>query len=74
MQTFCCRYGDWHAEVRVEEVQPGRLMAVIVVAAGNRNGTPASLHTVVFEHAGDADPVAETERVMQSLLLARYGM
>ncbi|WP_148415441.1 hypothetical protein [Noviherbaspirillum massiliense] len=71
MQTTSYTLGDWHADARIEEMEEGRLMAVISVS----NGCPksASRHTVVFDHAGGTDTVKETENLVHRLLQERYG-
>lgn len=72
MQTLNYSLGKWLAEARVEQVDDGKLLAVISVSdAGTRDG--GSRHTVVFEHESGADAGKETEDLVHRLLRERYG-
>jgi hypothetical protein len=73
MQTLKYRVGKWHAEARVEELAPGKLMAVILVSGGPGDGDTCSRHTVVFEPAPGQDPQTGTGLLVQRLLRTQYG-
>ncbi|TFW08715.1 hypothetical protein E4K72_07620 [Oxalobacteraceae bacterium OM1] len=74
MQTLNYTIGNWRAEAHVEEVETGKLMAVISVMneKGALQGT--SQHTVVFDHEQGRDQGEETKILVQRLLRDRYGL
>jgi hypothetical protein len=73
MHTFRYDIGSWHAEALLEQMDPGKLLAVISVT--NRKGRAGtSRHTVVFEHEDGLDMEAETEALVRRLLGDRYGL
>jgi uncharacterized protein YndB with AHSA1/START domain len=73
MQTLNCTIGKWRAEARVQEVEYGKLMAIISVTGDGGNPAGQSKHTVVFEHEDGNDTLEETRVLVQRLLHARYG-
>lgn len=74
MQMLDCKVGKWTAHAQVQEVDSGKLMAVISVSDESGMLTANSKHTVVFEHMEGMDSLEETEELVQRLLQARYGM
>lgn len=74
MQTLNCKVGIWRAQAQVQEVETGKLMAVISVTDESGRITADSKHTVVFEHTEGRDSLEETEVLVQRLLYARYGI
>lgn len=73
MQTLSYDIGSWHAEAMLQQLDPGKLMAVISVTHGN-GIQGASRHTVVFEHCEGQDTAIETEALVRRLLHNRYGL
>ncbi|MDB5771563.1 MAG: hypothetical protein V7606_1787 [Burkholderiales bacterium] len=74
MQTLDCKVGNWRAQGRVQEVETGKLMAVISVSDASGGIAVDSRHTVVFEHMEGMDTLEETQELVQRLLYARYGV
>jgi hypothetical protein len=74
MQTLNCKVGNWRAQARVQEVEAGKLMAVISVTDESGRIAADSKHTVVFDHTAGMDTLEETEELVQKLLYARYGI
>lgn len=73
MQTLNCTIGNWRAEAQVEEVDNGKLMAVISLTNESGNIPDQSRHTVVFEHHDGSDRLEETREMVRRLLRSRYG-
>jgi len=73
MQTLNYTVGPWHAQALLEEVEPGKLMAVISVTDDKGTALHDSKHTVVFEHQQGEDKTKETEQLVRRLLRERYG-
>ena len=73
MQTLSYNVGNWLAEAKLEEVEPGKLLAVISVRANKGNAKTDSKHTVVFEHHEGMDKNRETEVLVHRLIRDRYG-
>lgn len=74
MQTLSYTIGNWHAEARIEEVEIGKLMAVISVKDDKGTLGCNSRHTVVFEHEQGRDTGEETKILVHRLLKQRYGI
>ncbi|HEY8609554.1 MAG TPA: hypothetical protein VIM12_20750 [Noviherbaspirillum sp.] len=74
MQTLTYRVGTWQAEARLEELEPGRLMAVISVVGAEGRSIGSSRHTIVFDHPEGQDKQARTRMLVQRLLQERYGL
>ena len=74
MQTLSYTLGKWRAYARVEEVEKGKLMAVISVTDSNGNPKSVSQHTVVFDHEIGKDTERETEILVHRLLNEKYGV
>lgn len=73
MQTLNYTVGNWHAEAQLEELETGKLMAIISVADGSGSPSGRSQHTVVFDHQQGRDKKEETESLVRQLLRQRYG-
>ncbi|MGE5622897.1 MAG: hypothetical protein ACM3WS_07070 [Bacillota bacterium] len=74
MQTLSYTVGPWRAEAHVEELETGKLMAVISVTDDKGTAHADSRHTVVFEHQAGMDMGHETEALVRRLLRERYGI
>lgn len=74
MQSLSYTVGAWHALADIEEVEEGKLMAVISVTDSHGNARNSSKHTVVFNHEVGTDTQKETENLVRRLLKERYGM
>lgn len=74
MQTLSYNLGPWRAEAHLEELETGKLMAIISVTDEKGTKTADSKHTVVFEHQAGMDKRDETEVLVRRLLRERYGM
>jgi hypothetical protein len=74
MQTLTYTIGNWRAEAQIEEVESGKLMAVISVKNEEGAVPAASKHTVVFDHEQGKDKGEETKLLVHRLLKDRYGM
>lgn len=74
MQTLSYTVGHWHAEAHLEELETGKLMAVISVTDDKGEAGGDSRHTVVFEHQAGMDKRKETEVLVRRLLRQRYGI
>lgn len=73
MQQLKYALGHWQADALLEELEPGKLMAIISVTAGKDASQPDSRHTIVFEHQQDQDKLKETEMLVRRLLRERYS-
>lgn len=73
MQTLNYTVGNWHAQAQLEELETGKLMAIISVADGNGSPAGRSQHTVVFDHEQGMDAREETETLVRRLLREHYG-
>ena len=73
MQTLNCTMGKWRAQAHVQEVESGKLMAIISITGDSAGIIGESRHTVVFEHMHGNDALEETRTLVQNLLQARYG-
>jgi hypothetical protein len=74
MQTLDCNVGIWRAQGHVQEVETGKLMAVISVTDDSGKKAGDSKHTVVFDHQEGHEPLEETRMLVQRLLQERYGI
>ncbi len=74
MQTLNYKVGKWHAEALLEELEMGKLMAIISVTGEKGNAEACSKHTVVFDHQQGADKNDETEILVRRILIDRYGI
>ena len=73
MQTLSYTVGHWRAEAQLEELETGKLMAIISVTDDKGSASGRSKHTVVFEHQQGMDKSEETETLVRRLLRERYG-
>lgn len=73
MQTLKYTVGPWHAQAQLEELETGKLMAIISVSDDEADATHESRHTIVFEHQPGQDTKAETEQLVRRLLREHYG-
>jgi hypothetical protein len=73
MQTLHYTVGPWRAQAQLEEVEPGKLMAVIDVT-GTDGIESGSRHTVVFEREEGIDKQQQTENLVRHLLQDHYRM
>lgn len=73
MQSLSYNVGNWRAEALLEEVETGKLMAIISVSDAKGNTATRSRHTVVFDHEDGKDKREETEVLVRRLLQERYG-
>ena len=73
MDTLSCVVGHWRAEARIQQVEAGKLMAMICVSDAAGGASENSRHTAVFDHQEGNDTRMETEAVVQRILHARYG-
>lgn len=74
MQNLSYSVGNWRAEAQLEELETGKLMAVISVSDAMGNPRTRSRHTIVFEHEDGRDKREETEVLVRRLLQERYGV
>lgn len=74
MNTVNYVVGHWCAEARIEEVDAGKLMAMISVSDARGDPAGNSRHTAVFDHQAGGDAGKETEAVLQRILHDRYGI
>lgn len=74
MQTLSYTVGNWRAEAQLEELETGKLMAVISVTDEKGNASAGSKHTVVFDHQQGKDKGEETEFLVRMLLREKYGI
>ncbi|HEX7634038.1 MAG TPA: hypothetical protein VF427_02010 [Noviherbaspirillum sp.] len=74
MQTLSYTVDHWRAEAQLEELETGKLMAVISVTDDKGTSEAASRHTVVFDHQAGMDKRKETEALVKRLLRERYGI
>lgn len=74
MQSMIYSVGNWRAEALLEELETGKLMAVISLMDEKGSTSTSSRHTVVFEHDEGQDKRKETEAVVRRLLQQRYGL
>lgn len=73
MQTLRYTLGNWRAEAQLEELETGKLMAVISVTDQTNTALGGSKHTVVFDHQQGMDKNEETESLVRQLLREKYG-
>lgn len=73
MQSMTYSVGNWRAEAQLEELETGKLMAVISVVDDKGTVSTRSSHTIVFEHEEGQDKREETEALVRRLLIERYG-
>lgn len=73
MQTLRYTLGNWRAEALLEELETGKLMAVISVTDQGNTALGGSKHTVVFDHQQGMDKNEETESLVRQLLREKYG-
>lgn len=74
MQTVSYTVGNWRAEAQIEELETGKLMAVISVTDKKGGSAGRSKHTVVFDHQQGKDKREETESLVRNLLREKYGI
>lgn len=74
MQTLSYTVGNWRAEAQLEELETGKLMAVISVTDQRGTAHGASRHTIVFDHQQGMDKSEETETLVRQLLREKYGI
>lgn len=74
METLSYTVGNWRAEAQLEELETGKLMAVISVTDEQGTLRSRSKHTVVFDHQDGMDKDKETESLVRRLLTERYGV
>lgn len=74
MRTLNYMIGNWRAEARIEEVEIGKLMAIISVKDDKGSLGCNSRHTVVFEHEQGMDTGEETKKLVHRLIKQRYGI
>jgi hypothetical protein len=74
MQTLSYTVGQWRAEAQLEELETGKLMAVISVIDNKGARRDPSRHTVVFDHVAGMDKKHETEILVNKILRNRYGV
>jgi hypothetical protein len=74
MDTLSCVVGHWRAEARIQEVEAGKLMAVIRVTDETGSMSGCSRHTAVFDHLDGQDRRLETQAMVQRILHERYGI
>lgn len=74
MQTLSYTVGQWRAEAQLEELETGKLMAVISVVDDKGTFRGQSRHTVVFDHVAGMDKKRETEMLVNKILRKRYGV
>lgn len=74
MQTLHYTVGPWRAEAQLQELEPGKLMAVIAVTGSTDSTTGDSRHTVVFEQDVRIGKEQQTENLVRRLLQDRYRM
>ncbi|GAB3550679.1 hypothetical protein GCM10027343_34030 [Noviherbaspirillum agri] len=74
MQTLSYNVGKWHAEAMLEELETGKLMAVISVTDDKNTDWAGSRHTVVFELGEGEDKREGTEVLVRRLLQESYGL
>ena len=73
MQTLNYNVGKWHAEAMLEELETGKLMAVISVTDDKGTERAGSRHTIVFELEEGRSMREGTEMLVRRLLQERYG-
>lgn len=73
MQDLKYTIGHWQALARLEEMEPGKLLAMISVIDEKGDAQPDSRYTVVFDHHPGQDKVKETEMLVRRLMRDRYG-
>ena len=74
MQTLSYTIGNWYAEAQLEELESGKLMAIISVTGDRGSVRNSSKHTVVFQHEPGKDAKQETEMLVRHLLQDRYSV
>jgi hypothetical protein len=73
MQTLNYNVGKWHAEAMLEELETGKLMAVISVTGDKGTTRAGSRHTIVFELEEGENMQEGTEMLVRRLLQDHYG-
>lgn len=73
MQSMSYSVGNWCAEAQLEELETGKLMAVISLMDDKGTVSTRSHHTIVFQHEEGKDTRKETEALVRRLLKERYG-
>jgi hypothetical protein len=73
MQTLNYNVGKWHAEAMLEELETGKLMAVISLTDDKGTESAGSRHTIVFELEEGRDKREGTEILVRRLIHDRYG-
>jgi hypothetical protein len=74
MQTLSYTVGQWRADAQLEELETGKLMAIISVRDGKQALREQSRHTIVFDHEAGMDKKHETEILINKILKSRYGV
>jgi hypothetical protein len=74
MQTLHYTVGPWRAQAQLEELETGKLMAVIDVIGESADVSSGSRHTVVFERDTGMDKAQQTENLVKQLLQDRYRL
>lgn len=74
MQTLSYTVGQWRADAQLEELETGKLMAIISVRDGKQALREQSRHTIVFDHEAGMDKKQETEMLVNKILRSRYGV
>jgi hypothetical protein len=74
MQTLSYTVGQWRADAQLEELETGKLMAIISVRDGKQALREQSRHTIVFDHEAGMDKKKETEILINRILRSRYGV
>ncbi|NEX62300.1 hypothetical protein [Noviherbaspirillum galbum] len=74
MQTLSYKVGQWRAEAQLEELETGKLMAIISVSDEKQSQREQSRHTVVFDHDAGMDKTLETEVLVNRILRHHYKM
>ncbi len=73
MQFLECNIGTWKAQARIQEIDSGKIMAVISTRDRSNANAIQSRHTLVFDHQPGSDQVEETKIQLQKILQNRYG-
>lgn len=74
MHILDCNIGRWQAKATVQDVDNGKLLAIISTTDRDGDQACASRHTVVFDHQEGRDRLEETRALVQRLLSERYGV
>lgn len=73
MQNLNYTLGNWQANARVQQVDNGKLMAIISVSDRQADAKVQSRHTAVIEHEEGQDSIEVTRKLVQRLIRAQYG-